>query len=97
MYSHPYTKKHEQLEEYFAEKYTEKYIELGGYFYIKPVWPFGKSPMEKYFQSGQYLELNDRQLEKLWEPVKREILYKKVIIIVAVIFFLVTLAAKGTR
>jgi len=96
MYSHPYTKKHEQLEEYFANKHTEKYIELGGYFYIKPVWPFAKPTMEKYFQSGQYLELNDSQLEKLWEPVKREILYKKVIIIIAVIFFLVTLAAKGT-
>ena len=52
--------------------------------------------MEKYFQSGQYPELNDSQLEKLWEPVRREILYKKVIIILAVIFSLVTLMAKGT-
>ena len=81
MYGHPYSEKHQKLEEYFAKKYTSKYTEFGGYFYIKPFWLFSKSPMEKYFSSGQYLELNDPELERLWIAVRWDEFYKKLFII----------------
>lgn len=82
MYGPPsQSQKHQELEEYFAKKHTKMYVELGGYFGIKPLWPFGKSPMEKYFLSGQYKELNDEKLEELWTAVKWSNFYKKVFII----------------
>jgi len=65
-----YTKPHQKLEEYFAKQYTEKYIEFGGYFHLKPFRTYTKSPMEKYFFSGKYKDLNDPQLEALWLAVR---------------------------
>ncbi|HFD33441.1 MAG TPA: hypothetical protein ENJ28_12135 [Gammaproteobacteria bacterium] len=82
MYGPPsQSQKHQALEEYFAKKYTKKYVELGGYFGIKPLWPFSKSPMEKYFLSGQYVELNDKKLDDLWIAVKWNNFYTKIFII----------------
>ncbi len=77
MYGTPHSEKHQKLEEYFAKRYTEKYVEFGGYFYIKPFLIFSKSPMEKYFSSGQYAELNDKKLEKLWLAVRWSEFYSK--------------------
>ena len=93
MYGHPYSEKHQNLEEYFAKKYTAKYVEFGGYYYIKPFWILRKSPMEKYFSSGQYSELNDKKLEKLWLAVRWDEFYKKLftifIILAGIILWLV--------
>lgn len=62
---------HENLEKYFAIKYTKKYIELGGYFYIKDYKILSKSPMQKYFISGKYKELQDPELESYWSETKK--------------------------
>ncbi len=65
-----YSKPHQELEEYFAKQYTKKYIEFGGYFHIQPVRSLTRSPMQKYFSSGKYKELNDQQLNTLWLAVR---------------------------
>lgn len=63
--------KQQELEEYFAKNYTRKYVEFGGYFYIKSYNTLSKSPMEQYFSSGKYKELNDPKLESYWKEVKK--------------------------
>ena len=78
---------HQELEEYFAKKYTNKYIEFGGYFYIKPYNTITKSPMQKYFSSGKYKELNDPKLEVYWRKIKKQEFYWNIIIIVLLIVF----------
>lgn len=91
MYGPPsQSKSHQELEEYFAKQHTKMYVELGGYFGIKPLWPFSKSPMEKYFQSGQYKELNDEKLEDLWIAVKWSKFYKSILIIILILVTLVS-------
>ena len=94
MYGPPsQSQKHQKLEEYFAKKYTKKYVELGGYFGIKPFWILSKSPMEKYFSSGQYSELNDKTLEELWLAVRWSSFYSKLftifIIFAAIVLWLI--------
>ncbi len=90
MYGHSHSEKHQKLEEYFAKKYTAKYVEFGGYYYIKPYWLFSRSPMEKYFLSGQYSELNDNKLEKLWLAVRWNEFYKKLFTIFIIFAFVVS-------
>ncbi len=79
----------QELEEYFAKKYTRKYIEFGGYFYIKPYKRLIKSPMQKYFSSGKYKELNDPKLETYWKEIKKREFYWNIIGIVIIIIFIV--------
>jgi len=81
---------HQKLEEYFAKKYTDKYVEFGGYFHIKPYNTFSNSPMREYFASGEYKELNDPLLEKYWSNAQRMNLYITIVvflIIIAAMFF----------
>ena len=73
---------HHRLDVYFSENYTKRYLEFGGYFRVKPYPTFKKSPMQKYFSSGQYKELNDQELDKLWLAVKIQERYLPVAIIV---------------
>ncbi len=75
----------QELEDYFAKTYTKKYVEFGGYFHIKPYKTLSKSPMQQYFSSGKYKELNDLKLECLWKEVKKYEFYWNVIGIVVVI------------
>ena len=77
------------LEEYFAKKYTKKYTELGGYFYIKGYKDLSKSPMQKYFSSGRYKELNDPELEIYWKEVKKHELKWNIFVVVIIIIFYV--------
>ena len=53
------------LEEYFAKKYTKKFTELGGSYYAGE----DSTPLKAYFESGEYKELNDEQLDKLYARV----------------------------
>lgn len=81
----------QKLEEYFAKKYTKKYTELGGYYYIKSYKDLSKSPMQKYFSSGKYKELNDPKLEIYWKEVKKhELKWNVFVAAVIVLFYLVT-------
>lgn len=77
------------LEEYFAAKYTKKYTELGGYFYIKGYKELSKSPMQKYFSTGKYKELNDPKLESYWKEVKKHELKWNIFIVVVIVLFYV--------
>jgi len=80
-----------QLEEYFAQKHTKKYSQLGGYFYIKGYKDLSKSQMQKYFSSGKYKELNDPELEKYWKEVKKhELKWNVFVILLIVVFYVVT-------
>jgi len=80
-----------ELEEYFAKTYTKKYTELGGYFYIKGYKDLSKSPMQKYFSSGRYKELNDPKLENYWKEVKKhELKWNVFAIVVIVLFYVLT-------
>ena len=76
---------HQKLEEYFAKKYTDKYVEFGGYFHIKPYQTFSNSPMREYFASGKYKELNDPLLERYWRNSQRVNLYITVAVILIII------------
>ena len=79
------------LEEYFAKEYTKKYTELGGYFYIKGYKDLSKSPMQKYFSSGKYKELNDPKLESYWKEVKKhEFKWNVFAIVLIILFYLFT-------
>jgi len=79
----------QQLEEYFAKTYPAKYIEFGGYFFMKSYKVLGKSPMEKYFSSGKYKELNDPRLEEYWTQIKKkEKIWNSVVISIIVLFYL---------
>ena len=82
------------LEEYFAKKYTKKYTELGGYFYIKGYKDLSKSPMQKYFSSGRYKELNDPELERYWKEVKKHELKWNIFVVVIIIVFYVFTSMK---
>jgi len=79
----------QELEEYFAKKYTKKYIEFGGYFHIKPYRTMTKSPMQKYFSSGQYKELNDPKLEDYWKAIRHHQFYWNLIGIIVIIIVLI--------
>ncbi len=76
-----------ELEEYFSKNYTKKYIELGGYFYIKSYKTLSKSPMQQYFSSGKYKELNDPKLDAYWKQIKKRERYWNIIAIVIIILF----------
>jgi hypothetical protein len=54
------------LEIYFAKHYTKKYCELGGSYYASGD---SSSPLEDYFESGEYKELQDEALERLYQKV----------------------------
>jgi len=77
----------QQLEEYFSKKYPKKYTELGGYFYIAGYKDLSKTPMQKYFSSGKYKELNDPELEACWKTVKKSELKWNLFVIVLIILF----------
>jgi len=79
--------KNQELEEYFAKKYTKKYVELGGYFHIAAYKTLNKSPMQQYFSSGKYKELNDPKLEIYWKKIKKHEFYWNMIGIIVVILF----------
>lgn len=80
----------QELEEYFSKKYTKKYIEFGGYFHIKPYKSLTKSPMEQYFSSGKYKELNDPILEGYWKEIKKRQFYWNLIgAFIIVIFYVI--------
>jgi len=79
----------QELEKYFAEKYTHKYIEFGGYFYIKPYKSLSNSPMQHYFKSGKYKELNDPKLEIFWQEIKKRELYWNIFVITVIVLFYV--------
>jgi len=83
------SKPHQVLEEYFAKHYTNKYIEFGAYFHIKPYETFTKSPMQKYFSSGKYKELNDEQLDVLWLAVRWRNYYVNIAAIIVFIIILI--------
>ena len=77
-----------ELEKYFAKNYTKKYVEFGGYFHIKPYRTLNKSPMEKYFSSGKYKELNDPILDRYWKEIrKREFFWNITVIGIIIIFY----------
>lgn len=79
------------LEEYFAKEYTKKYTELGGYFYIKGYKDLSKSPMQKYFSSGKYKELNDPKLESYWKEVKKgEFKWNLFVVAVIILFYVIS-------
>ena len=61
-----------KLEKYFAKNHAAKYAELGGV-YIDYTLAYKVTPMQKYFSSGKYKELNDNELEKLWKAVSKKI------------------------
>jgi len=80
----------QELEEYFAKNYPTKYIEFGGYFHIKPHKTLTKSPMEYYFSSGKYKELNDPKLESYWKKIRQRQFYWNLVgIVIIVIFYVV--------
>ena len=79
----------QNLEEYFAKTYTKKYTELGGYFFIKGHKDLSKSPMQKYFSSGRYKELNDPKLECYWKEVKKHEFKWNILVVVLIILFYV--------
>ena len=79
----------QELEEYFAKNYTKKYVEFGGYFHIKPHKSLTKSPMEHYFASGKYKELNDSTLEFYWKEIKKRKFYWNMIGITVIVLFYV--------
>lgn len=79
----------EELEEYFVKKYPEKYAELGGYFYAKGYKSISKSKMYRYFSFGQYIELNDPELEKYWKEIKKQELKWNVLVVIVVVLFYV--------
>jgi len=54
-----------ELEVYFAKKYTKKFSELGGSYYAGE----DSTPLKAYFESGEYKELNDEKLDKLYASV----------------------------
>ncbi len=89
-----YSRPHQELEEYFARQYTKKYIEFGGYFHIKPYQSYRRSPMQKYFSSGEYKELDDPKLEALWLAVRWRNYY---INLAAVAVFVIILLLKYFR
>lgn len=79
------------LEEYFSNKHTKKYTELGGYFYIKGYKDLSKSSMQKYFSSGKYKELNDPKLEGYWNDVKKsEFKWNIFVVVVIILFYVIT-------
>ena len=81
----------QELEQYFAKKYTKKYTELGGYFYIKGYKDLSKSQMQKYFSSGKYKELNDPTLERYWKEVKKyDLKWNVFVVVLIIIFYLIT-------
>ena len=77
----------QELEEYFSKTYTEKYIEFGSYFYEPSMKALAQSPMQKYFTSGKYKELNDPKLESLWKEIKKRELYKNIFVLGLIILF----------
>ena len=79
----------QQLEEYFAKKYTKKYIEFGGYFHLQSYRNLTKSPMEHYFSSGKYKELNDPVLENYWKEIRRLEFFRNTVFVVIIILFYV--------
>jgi len=81
----------QELEEYFASKYPKKYADLGGYYYIAGYKDLSKTPMQKYFSSGQYKELNDPELEGYWKAVKKsELKWNLFVIALILLFYLVS-------
>ena len=78
-----------ELEEYFAKKYTEKYVEFGGYFHIHGFRTLSKSPMEHYFSSGRYKELNDPVLERYWKEIRKQEFFQNIIMLSIIILFYV--------
>jgi len=76
-----------ELEEYFAKIYTKKYIEFGGYFHLKHYKTLSKSPMQQYFPTGRYKELNDPTLERYWKKIKKREFYWNIFVIVVIILF----------
>lgn len=81
----------QELEEYFAKKYTKKYTELGGCYHVRSYKDLSKSPMQKYFSSGKYKELNDPRLEAYWKEVKKlELKWNIFVAAVIALFYIVT-------
>jgi len=72
---------HYNLEEYFAKKYSRKYIEFGGFFVLRPYHMYIGSPMHKYLSSGRYKKLEDSKLEQLWLVVRWREFYIKLFVI----------------
>lgn len=79
----------QELEEYFAKNHTEKYVEFGGYFHIKPYRSLNKSPMEYYFSSGKYKELKDPVLEGYWKGIRKQEFFRNIIMLSIIILFYV--------
>jgi hypothetical protein len=72
-------KTHFELEGYFAKNYTKKYIEFGGCFVPLHLTILRRTPMQKYFYSGKYKELQDKHLEELWLKVRWAEYHEKLI------------------
>jgi hypothetical protein len=79
-----------ELETYFAQKYTKIYIEKFNGRYLNYDYPSSLIPtaMQLYFYSGRYKELNDPELNRLWERVKRRrnIMFTIVLSLIMMIF-----------
>jgi hypothetical protein len=60
-----------KLEVYFAKNYNRLYIKFGGRYinYSEPIFP---TPMQLYFSSGEYKELDDPELDLLWKKARKE-------------------------
>ena len=77
----------QELEEYFSKTYPKQYAEFGGYFYAPSMKTLTQSPMQKYFTSGKYKELNDPKLDFYWNKIKKRELYKNIIVLGLIILF----------
>ena len=76
-----------ELDEYFSNKYPEKYTELGGYFYAEGFKSISKSKMYRYFSFGQYIELGDPELDKYWKEIKKQEFKRNMLVVVVVAVF----------
>lgn len=74
-----------KLEVYFAKRYNKLYVDMGGQFQDYADLKFFKTPMQRYFLSGKYKELNDPELEMLWERVKWQKNIARVITVILVL------------
>ena len=75
------------LEKYFAKNYTAKYCELEGGLYNGE----NSTPMLKYFKSGTYKELEDRELTKLYNKVKKQAFIRNGIFMFVILWVIVSI------
>jgi hypothetical protein len=73
-----------ELEIYFAKNYNKLYVKFGGQYidYRHPIIP---SPMQNYFSSGKYKELDDPALNLLWKKAQKERNFRFIIIAVLLV------------